>query len=231
MSGVDFSVTGVKAGRGGVDPVVDGNIGPNPPVPQPPRADQLALQGGAASPVAPEVLFSPGPVDPSRGFGLSVRGVGFFQLDTPQGLRLTRGGGFHVDAGGHLVNPQGLPVTPPVQVPADAQSILVTNDGRVLALLGDGSVVLAGVIQLASVPDPGGLASEGGALFAPAPASGALQLGAPGWIQFSALGGSSTGPGQESLDPVAGRTPVRGNLPALNRTPEPSPGALVDILG
>jgi flagellar basal-body rod protein FlgG len=230
MNGIDVPVTGVKAGLGGFDPVSNPPADPTPPEFPPARADQVTFQRGGSSFAGFQILFSAGPVDPAQGFGLAVRGVGFFQLDTPQGLRLTRGGGFHLDASGDLVSSQGLPVTPPVQVPADAQSILVTNDGRVLALLGDGSVVLVGMIELASVPNPGGLVQEGEALFAPSAASGAPLPGAPGQIQFAALEGSSTGVGSAGLVALTGPSGARANLPPV-RIQEPPQGAVVDILG
>ncbi|HXX92429.1 MAG TPA: hypothetical protein VEN81_02270 [Planctomycetota bacterium] len=230
MSGIDLSAIGATAGVAGKDTVAGGTVRPEPPVvqvPQPPPApstnDGLSIMGF-------QVLFSPGPVDPTQEFALKVRGVGFFQLDSPQGVRLTRTAGFHVDAGGNLVSSQGLPVTPPVQVPADAQSILVTNDGRVLALLASGSVVLVGVIELATVPNVGGLLPEGAGVFAPTAASGAPQPGATGQIQFQGRKGLPSVPAAGAPVVEFGRPAGRTGF-AVAGVSGPGRGALVDVLG
>jgi len=41
---------------------------------------------------------------------LAIRGAGFFEVKTPQGIRYTRDGGFHVDPQRRLVTEDGYPV-------------------------------------------------------------------------------------------------------------------------
>ena len=41
---------------------------------------------------------------------VAIDGKGFFEIDTPQGLRLTRNGAFKIDGKGWLVNSDGMPV-------------------------------------------------------------------------------------------------------------------------
>jgi flagellar basal-body rod protein FlgF len=100
---------------------------------------------------------------------LAVKGPGFFVVQTPNGVRYTRDGAFHVSAAGQLVNEHGDavldPKNLPVQVPLGAISI--TPDGTVSV---DGAV--AGQVQLAEFASEERLQPEGNANFiAPAGAA------------------------------------------------------------
>lgn len=70
-------------------------------------------------------------------FDLAVNGPGFFQVDTPEGTRLTRAGRFLPDGQGNLVTPDGFQVLDaggaPVFVPTDAASIAIASDGTMSA--------------------------------------------------------------------------------------------------
>jgi flagellar basal-body rod protein FlgF/flagellar basal-body rod protein FlgG len=75
---------------------------------------------------------------------LAIEGEGFFQVQTPQGLRYTRDGGFHRTPIGQLVTAAGDPVlsatgqliaVPPGQVAIGATGV-VSVDGGVVATLG-----------------------------------------------------------------------------------------------
>ena len=70
-------------------------------------------------------------------FDLAIEGEGFFLVQTPQGERLTRAGGFATDAGGYLVTPDGFQLLDaggaPVFVPPDARSVAIAADGSLSA--------------------------------------------------------------------------------------------------
>jgi len=55
--------------------------------------------------------LAPGPLKfTGSSLTLAIEGKGFFQLDTPQGVVLTRNGQFRLDANGRLVSSDGWPV-------------------------------------------------------------------------------------------------------------------------
>ncbi len=70
-------------------------------------------------------------------FDLAIEGEGFFQIETPAGLRLTRAGAFVPTPEGTLATPEGYLLldagAAPVFVPADAQSIAISPDGTISA--------------------------------------------------------------------------------------------------
>lgn len=84
-------------------------------------------------------------IDPDQGplkvtgsaFDLAIEGPGFFEVDTPEGRRLTRAGAFSASAEGVLVTPAGHPVLDvggaPILIPPEAQDISVGSDGTVSA--------------------------------------------------------------------------------------------------
>lgn len=70
-------------------------------------------------------------------FDLAIEGDGFFQIETPAGLRLTRAGSFIPTPEGTLATPEGYLLldagAAPVFVPGDAQSIAIASDGTISA--------------------------------------------------------------------------------------------------
>jgi flagellar basal body rod protein FlgG len=94
---------------------------------------------------------------------LSIRGPGFFVVDTPNGERLTRGGSFQLDASRRLVDGSGHPVlgeNGPITIPdgtieIDAKGVL-SVDGKVVDRL-----------RLEQPGKGAELAHEGGTLFVP----------------------------------------------------------------
>ncbi len=58
-----------------------------------------------------DTIFEPGRLRATGNpFDLAIQGPGFFEVKTPQGLRYTRNGVFHVDQKRRLVNETGIPV-------------------------------------------------------------------------------------------------------------------------
>ena len=225
------SLTGIQAGVARMDVVANTLTNLVTPGFKSARLDQITLQGGGTAVAGRTLDFSQGPVELDGGaFALAIQGDGFFQVDTPLGPRFTRDGGFRVDGSGTLVTADGLPVSPAVHVPPDAQSILVTRGGQVLVLFGDGTFQQVGQVGLSSFANPGGLAQEEGNLFAPTPASGPPRPGSVAEILSGALEGSNSDLAGEGIDAFFARVAVLANLEA-QRVQDETVGELIDVLG
>jgi|AMFO01.1.fsa_nt_gi flagellar basal body rod protein FlgG len=103
---------------------------------------QPAVSTPAVGPVGTGVY--PAPVETNFGQGVlqstgrsldvALEGEGFFQVQTPEGVRFTRDGRFHRDADGNLVTTQGYLVLnangQPMQLP-QAGEVAIARDGTV----------------------------------------------------------------------------------------------------
>jgi len=138
--------------------------------------------GSGVFPVSTLKIFTEGIISNTAGeLDLAITGRGFFQVENPNGeVQYTRDGSFRVGADGQVVNSQGLPLSPAVSVPADAQEISVGSDGTVSVMTPGNDPSSIGNIQLAYFINPAGLASEGGNLFSETVASGPPTTGTPG---------------------------------------------------
>ena len=91
---------------------------------------------------------------------LALVGAGWFQVNTPDGTRLTRAGRFVTDGNGTVVNSQAEPVLDdsgsPLSVPVDAQTIAVAQDGTVSA-----DQVVVGKVGVFDLPEGAHLVPEG----------------------------------------------------------------------
>lgn len=97
-------------------------------------------------------------------FDLGINGEGFFQLDTPGGVRLTRAGAFSSNAAGELVSLEGYNLLDaggaPIFAPLDAKQISISADGTLSA---DGQpLAQIGLVLPADLTD---LEREGGVKF------------------------------------------------------------------
>ncbi len=138
--------------------------------------------GTGVRPVATSRIFTQGNLQESGNqMDMAISGKGFFPLLLPDGnTGYTRDGSFRVDATGQVVNPNGYPLTPPIVVPLDAQSVTVGKDGVVSAqVVGNPAPVLLGQVQLATFVNDAGLDPQGQNLFAETAASGVATIGNP----------------------------------------------------
>lgn len=112
----------------------------------------------------------------------AIVGRGFFQVLLPDGSQAyTRDGAFQVDADGALVTSSGYAVQPGINIPTDAQTVTIGDDGVVTAsLAGQASPIQVGNIQLADFVNPAGLQPRGQNMFLETAASGSAQTGSPG---------------------------------------------------
>lgn len=117
---------------------------------------------------------------------LAILGSGFFEFEAEDGtLVYSRDGQFRLDAEGQLVNVQGLRLSRPVQIPADATQVRVAPNGEVTALLaGQTERTLLGAIELTAFAASDALVAIGDNRFAATEAAGAPAYGRPGDTGF-----------------------------------------------
>lgn len=102
-----------------------------------------------ATPLVREIDRSQGTLTMTgSSFDLAIEGDGFFQVETPSGLMMTRAGSFAQNTNGELVDTNGRRLVDlggaPIFVPPDARDFTVARDGTVSAdgiPLGEVSVV------------------------------------------------------------------------------------------
>jgi flagellar basal-body rod protein FlgG len=132
--------------------------------------------------VATEKIHAQGSmVTTKNALDLAITGGGFFQVAQPDGtIAYTRDGSFKINAEGQVVTANGQPLEPAINIPANASSISIGQDGTIsVEVPGGGSQVL-GQIELARFVNPAGLQSLGQNLLRETAASGAPVVVAPG---------------------------------------------------
>ncbi len=117
---------------------------------------------------------------------LAILGSGFFEFEAEDGtLVYSRDGQFRLDAEGHMVNVQGLRLSRPVQIPADATQVRVAPNGEVTALLaGQTERTLLGAIELTAFAASDAMVAIGDNRFTATEAAGAPAYGRPGDTGF-----------------------------------------------
>ncbi|WP_305819527.1 flagellar basal-body rod protein FlgG [Photobacterium leiognathi] len=140
---------------------------------------------------------------------LAIMGSGFFQIENSDGqVMYSRNGQFHVNSEGLMVNGQGLPLQPQIQIPEEANSISIGVDGIVTATLaGDPEPQELGQITLAKFINPAGLEAVGGNLYKETQASGQAQeiiagTDGAGSLKQGALEGSNVQVMEEMVDMI-----------------------------
>ncbi|WP_305463510.1 flagellar basal-body rod protein FlgG [Photobacterium leiognathi] len=140
---------------------------------------------------------------------LAVMGSGFFQIENSDGqVMYSRNGQFHVNSEGLMVNGQGLPLQPQIQIPEEANSISIGVDGIITATLaGDPEPQELGQITLAKFINPAGLEAVGGNLYKETQASGQAQeiiagTDGAGSLKQGALEGSNVQVVEEMVDMI-----------------------------
>jgi flagellar basal-body rod protein FlgG len=165
------------------------------------RAGSQTSDSGTQVPVGVEVgsgvrtaatarVMSQGTINATeKELDLAIRGEGFFIVQLPDGrTAYTRDGTFERDESGELVTVDGYQIQPGIVIPADANSISISDDGIVEAFLGTGTApVEVGQLQLARFVNKAGLESIGGNMFVETPSSGSAQVGVPATAGFGGL--------------------------------------------
>lgn len=112
-----------------------------------------------------------------------ISGKGFFQILMPDGtLSYTRNGQFSMNEEGQLVTSgNGYPVEPAIQIPEDATSLSISQEGEVTVRQpGNADNAVVGQLNLASFINPAGLEPIGQNLYKETAVSGAPLEAVPG---------------------------------------------------
>ncbi|HQS57081.1 MAG: flagellar basal-body rod protein FlgG [Gallionellales bacterium 35-53-114] len=139
--------------------------------------------GTGVRPVATERIHTQGNLQQTGNkFDVAISGEGFLPILLPNGsIAYTRDGSFQADSQGQLVTASGYAMQPPINIPADAESVNIASDGTVsIRQPGAAALVQIGSIQLATFVNPGGLTSKGGNLYEESASSGAAKFNLPG---------------------------------------------------
>jgi flagellar basal-body rod protein FlgG len=152
------------------------------------------VDGGGVGPTGTQVGTGSRVVATSRSFAqgavtqtgnsldVAIEGNGFLSVLQANGQPgYTRAGTLKLDAQGRITTSDGLPLEPPITVPANATSLTIGADGTVTAAQpGQRAAASLGQIQLSNFPNPNGLNALGHNLFEATASSGEPQTGNPG---------------------------------------------------
>ncbi|RYY97469.1 MAG: flagellar basal-body rod protein FlgG [Comamonadaceae bacterium] len=113
---------------------------------------------------------------------LAIQGEGFIELALPDGSRAySRGGTLKVNADGQLALLDGTPFKPGIQVPDNAERLVVSAAGRLQATVpGQAGLQDLGQLDLVRFTSPSGLLAQGGGVYRSTEASGEAIAGRPG---------------------------------------------------
>ena len=149
----------------------------------------LSLGSGVKAAATARVMAQGNLTSTEKEYDIAIRGEGFFRVRLPDGrTAYTRDGGFELDSQGQLVTKEGNPIEPGITVPQNAQSVTVSAQGNVQAVIpGQTQPQALGQMQLARFVNKTGLESIGDNLFLETQASGPAIDGNPGADGFGNL--------------------------------------------
>jgi flagellar basal-body rod protein FlgG len=139
--------------------------------------------GSGVRVVGTQKVFTEGSIQTTgQPMDLAIVGNGFFQVEAASGDTLyTESGQLQLNTEGIVVNAQGLPLQPTIQVPTGSTGFTVGSDGTVTAILpGAATPSELGRITLVNFANPAGLEALGGNLYKETVASGEPAEGVPG---------------------------------------------------
>ncbi|WKE66533.1 flagellar basal-body rod protein FlgG [Gallaecimonas kandeliae] len=156
---------------------------------------------------------------------LAIVGRGFFQIELPSGeTAYTRNGQFNRNSEGLMVNSDGLPLVPQIQIPENALAVSIGTDGTVTAqIAGDAQPQELGQITTVNFTNPAGLEAMGGNLFKQTAASGQPQEGVPGTealgsLKQQTLEGSNVSVVEEMVNMIATQRAYEMNAKVVSST-------------
>lgn len=200
------------------------------------RANIVENQSGGSRVAAVQRLNTSGSFIPTGNpLDVAIQGNGFLQITLGTGgTGFTRAGTLKVDGSGRLVNANGNPILPQINVPGGAESISISSTGTVSASV-NGQVQTLGQIQIATFQNPSGLSSLGNNLFGQSAASGAPIVSNPGaggagTIQSGFLETSNVDITEEMVQQILGANAFKANANAI-RAADEMVGTILDIKG
>jgi len=137
-----------------------------------------------------QVIRTENPLD------LAIKGLGYFKVATstapaPDTQAFTRAGNFMRDNQGYIVTPTGHYLLDcfdrPIRIPANADSIVIAEDGMVTYTTGGFNPIVAAQIGTYTFMNPAGLSNGGNDLYFETPASGGPNLNTPGSVGHGPL--------------------------------------------
>lgn len=146
--------------------------------------------GNGVRVVGTQKVFTPGNFQTTnQDLDVAIVGEGFFGIEKVDGeTAYTRNGQLHRSSEGVLVNSDGLPLVPQIEIPNNATKVAIGSDGTVsCTVAGQQGNVELGRITLTNFTNPAGLEALGGNLYRQTAASGEPQEGVPGEEAFGAL--------------------------------------------
>src|SRR6516225_8786228 len=150
----NVNTTGFKQGRAEFQDLLYQNIRPAGAPSSNSTEYPVGLQLGLGTrPVATTRIYTQGDFrQTGNPLDLVIQGKGFFQVRLPSGeTAYTRDGSFHLSNTRALVTADGNPVEPQITIPADAQEIVIGNDGTVsVTVSGQTASQQVGTIQIAN---------------------------------------------------------------------------------
>ena len=164
---------------------------------------------------------------------LAISGVGFLRFQgTNGGVLFSRDGSLKISPGGQLVNADGYPLIPPVNLPENSGDIQISADG-IVQVTTPGGIQEAGRIALSRFQNIQGLESAGGNVFAESAASGAPVTGQPGnnglgQVVQGFLEKSNVDPIQQQVSLIEARQSLAANVTAI-RTFDDMARTVVDL--
>ncbi|WP_105170767.1 flagellar basal-body rod protein FlgG [Pseudoalteromonas sp. T1lg24] len=141
------------------------------------------MLGAGSKVVATQKNFSQGNMlTTDNSMDWMIQGQGFFEVAMPDGsLAYTRNGQFTTDEEGRIVTSgAGYPLQPEMNVPDDAQQIIVSQDGEVsVRIAGQADNAVIGQLTISDFINPSGLEPMGQNLYTETAVSGAPVQGNP----------------------------------------------------
>jgi len=113
-----------------------------------------------------------GPIETTNNsLDLAIEGSGYFQVQTPEGVRYTRGGSFEIDNQGQLVTQSGQPVLSdngqPLTIPDTTTQLNISGDGFITARTDNGAnLSQLGKIGVVKFEDEQQVLPQGSGLYA-----------------------------------------------------------------
>lgn len=125
----------------------------------------------------------------SQQLDVAIVGNGFLQVTQANGeAAYTRAGQLQIDSDGRLVNANGLPLAPEINLPEGTTKVSISANGVVSAMVGgEAAPQELGTLQLASFVNAAGLMAQGDNLYVATEASGEAVVGEAGEAGFGTL--------------------------------------------
>lgn len=179
----NMNTPGFKRSRVNFVDVATAGIAPGIGAPLDSSGNGTRIQSTSTMFTGGELRASQNPLD------LAIQGAGFFEFEAENGSMVySRDGQFRVDADGYLTNTQGLRLSRPIQIPADAVDVRIATNGEVSAkLAGDTERSVLGNIELAAFPASDAMLALGDNRYAASEAAGAANYGKPGDTGFGTV--------------------------------------------